>query len=118
MSEDERQKECLANEAGMSFRINRYTSRLMPQVPNWPRSGKAGGMDGPMKCEEMMNEATTLLKTKEVDLERTQIRSQFSAFFTSFELDIGTSWKGSTKGRDRSYKSVKEGDSLPAATLV
>jgi hypothetical protein len=30
------------------------------------------------KCEKIRFEATTLLKTKEVDLERTQIRSQES----------------------------------------
>jgi len=35
----------------------------------------------PKKCGKMRFEATTLLKTKEVDLERTQIRSQFQAFF-------------------------------------
>jgi len=29
------------------------------------------------KCQKMRNEATTLLKTKEVDWERTQIRTQF-----------------------------------------
>jgi len=68
----------LTNETGMSFRISRYTSRFIPQVPNGPRGGRQQGSLGQEKCENMRFEATTLLKTKEVDWERTQIRSQFT----------------------------------------
>ena len=39
------------------------------------------GANEAKKCQKMRNEATTLLKTKEVDWERTQTRSQFEGVF-------------------------------------
>jgi hypothetical protein len=69
----------------MSFRINRYTSRFMPLVPNWigteTGNSKLENRDSE-KCEKTRFEATTLLKTKEVDLVRTQIRTQLKPAFS------------------------------------
>src|SRR5208337_4796682 len=57
------------------------------------REKKSGGQGGAeKKCEKMRNEATTLLKTKEVDLERTQIRTHRWTLFGAKMGRIGRSW--------------------------
>jgi hypothetical protein len=75
----------LTNEAGMSFIINSYSSRFIPQVPNG-RGAVAGRGDVVKKCEKMRNEATTLLKKKEIDWERTQIRTQIKPNRSHFRV--------------------------------
>jgi len=42
------------------------------------------------KCEKMRFEATMLLKIKKVDLERTQIRSQFEAVLHAFSRQLAS----------------------------
>ena len=47
------------NEAGMSFRIKRYTSRFLPLVPNWSRTGIWKFENGNSKLETGNHAATS-----------------------------------------------------------
>ena len=71
---------------GVFTRIEHFALRVENRRGSKKRPYGQGGQE---KCEKMRFEATKLLKIKEVDLERTQLRTQFWGCFGATMRSFG-----------------------------